>query len=432
MNHNNSYISLLVFAVAATMSYDLDLIARIPLGEFLAFVSVPFLLSGIRLRQFSDRIKPIFWIFGLWVLGIAISDFVNGSTMVSFLKGFAKPVWCFFWMLFFLGILIKSPISLFWYPAGTVVASLQNYYLPQAWTLEAMGNEGSYEATAYGVVPILASLCVFLAVLIYRKSRLLASGIFLFYAIVLLWVGAPRSSAAIALLLAMAIGYMAWRNHFTSIGRSRVLTIKAVVLYGVGAFLASMLLFELYVFAASNHMLGDYQYQKYVVQSGTIFGNSILGLILGGRAQVFGGILAILDNPFLGYGSWSGIGLSNYFYDAVAYVGTDARELSALVNSMRMPGPGHSILFQGWMENGLLAAIAFLTIAWIGVKQLLLLVQNEHWLTPWFLNIGIGFGWSFLFSPFGVGARVVIGLYLALYLTRTLEHNTRTTHHRTI
>ena len=50
--------------------------------------------------------------------------------------------------------------------------------------------------------------------------------------------------------------------------------------------------------------MGEMQREKLLVQSQTTFGNSPIGLVLGGRTAMFGAILAIFDSPWFGHGSW--------------------------------------------------------------------------------------------------------------------------------
>ena len=106
----NSNLYFLLFMVGATGKYDLALIARVPLSEIIAFGAIPFLLRGVPWSRFAHRMRTVLILLGLWVLGVIISDFVNTFEISRFVRGIAKPVWCFLWLLFFIGVLCKAPV----------------------------------------------------------------------------------------------------------------------------------------------------------------------------------------------------------------------------------------------------------------------------------------------------------------------------------
>jgi len=415
MNKNSikPWLALLLLAVGATTRFDLTLIARVPASELIAFGSLPFVLRGVPFGRFSHRIWPVVGILALWALGILISDFVNGFSMGRFLRGFAKPVWCLLWMLFFICVIYRDFRALLWYPAGTVLAALQNYFLPQAWTIDAI-QEGGYSAAAYGITPIISATALFFALQVYAKSRILAAFCLLVSMLALIWFEAPRSSIAIYALDILIILYIAWTRRRG--GKVLRLTWGKLAGFGALGLLAVWVIFAFYVYAASQGWLGELQRGKLLSQSNTVFGDSPLGLILGGRTAVFGAILAILDKPFLGYGSWMGITLSEYYFDAVSYVGTDANELARLTEMGGGATPGHSIIFGVWMENGLLAAIGVLGIAGIVLKEFIAVIQRDSRIAPLLILFGTSFMWAFFFSPFGTNHRLMVGLFLAFHV----------------
>jgi hypothetical protein len=413
-------LCLLVFCVGALSQFDVTLIARVPLGELLAFGAIPFLLNGGRYGKIARRLTPVIWVLLIWSLGIILSDFLNDFIFLRFIRAFMKPLFSGFWMLFFIGVILRDFRALIFYPLGKVLASLQNYLAPRAFS-EGYMEAGGYETVAYGLMPIATALCVAFAVLMYQRSRLWAVIAFLSNATTLLAIGAPRSAAAISILNAGVIFYIWWtrskgrRSFHLSKGRLYTLGLLGVI--------AGLSIYYAYVFAAGQGWLGESQYAKLIDQQDTVFGSSPLGLILGGRTYVFAAILAIIDQPFLGYGSWTGWMMSDYYFEAVSMVGTNTAEVQRLVDRGGGGMAGHSVLFQGWLENGLLCAIALCVIAYWTVREFLLLIQRDNRITPWVVVLVSSFAWSFFFSPFGVGTRMTIGLFLAFHVLRFHEQN---------
>lgn len=411
-------LSILVFCVGALSQFDVTLIARVPLGELLAFGSIPFLLSGGRFGKIAHRLAPIILVLMIWSLGIVLSDVLNQFIFERFIRGFMKPLFCALWMLFFTGVILRDFRVLVFYPIGQVLAYVQNYLAPRAFSEEYM-LAGGYETAAYGLLPIISGACLAFAILMYRKSRLLAASTFLVNAAALIAIGAPRSSAALAVLNAGVIFYI-WCTRSES-RRSFNLTKMRILIFTILGSLVLLSIYYSYIFAAGAGLLGELQYSKLVQQQKTIFGTSPLGLILGGRTYVFAAILGIIDQPIIGHGSWTGFLMSNYYYEAVSLVGTNAADVQRLNISGGGGLAGHSILFQGWLENGLLCAIALCVIMYWMVREFLLLIQRDNRITPWVVVLISSFAWSFFFSPFSVGTRIAIGLFLAFHVLRFHE-----------
>ena len=169
----------------------------------------------------------------------------------------------------------------------------------------------------------------------------------------------------------------------------------------------------------SSGMLGEYQLSKYESESTrTLFGNSPIGLILSGRTQVFGAILAIIDNPILGYGSWQGVSgsLSDYYIDAVYTVGTNAENLNRMSEYGLLGSVGHSILFTAWLENGIIAATALMILFRRSIKVFLCTYNMEaYFYQPWIYYSLSLLLWNFFFSPFDFFSRMILGLIACLF-----------------
>jgi len=414
MNRKLLKMWLLVFCVAAGMKYDINFGVRIPVGELLAFASLPFLLFSVRLERYGSRLFAAVAVLALWVFAVCISDLVNGIPLNFLIKGLAKPIWCGLWMLFFIGVLSIDYRALYAYPAGLILAGLQNYFFPQAWT-EYYVSSGVYEAATFALVPLVMPVITCLSLYVYRKFPLFAAFVFFIGVFVFVYLGVPRSTVALCLLVSLMLGYM-WSLKIRRIWVQKIPFLQ-VFLYGLLFFCSSYLIFEIYVWVAANGWMGEMQQQKLETQSDTIFGNSLLGIILDGRTSVFAAILAIIDNPLVGFGSWQAKTLISYYLDALGLVGTNIAEYQML-SSGGSPGAGHSIFFSAWTESGLLAALSLAIIGYWMLIELLNVVFRDNPFAPLFVSMGLFFFWSYFFSPFGVESRLVIGLFLALRTTK--------------
>lgn len=419
---NNYPVALcfLVFCVGALIKFDVTLIARVPLGELLAFGAIPFLLKDGQLSRVSHRFTQVFWVLMLWIIGIILSDYFNGFIFLRFIRAFMKPLFCGLWMLFFVGVILRDYRLIIFYPLGNVLASVQNYLAPQSFNFDYI-ESGGYEAVAYGVLPVVSSICLAIAVLMYQKSRLWALLAFVTNATILAAIGAPRSATAIAIFNAGIIFYIWWTRSARR--KTYQLTMGRLIIFSILVIIGCLATYYAYIFVAGKGWLGELQYAKLTMQQNTIFGSSPLGLILGGRTYVFAAILGIIDQPLLGHGSWTGVFMSDYYYEAVSMVGTNAADLQRLAGFGNSGMAGHSILFQGWLENGILTALSICVIAYWVAREFLLSIQRDNRITPFVVALSTSFAWAFLFSPFGVGTRVMIGLFFAFHVLKFHEQS---------
>ena len=414
IERNKVTLSLLVFCVAAGMKYDINFGVRIPVGELLAFASLPFLLQSIRWKHYQASLFTAIAVLAVWAFAVCLSDFVNSIPLNLFMKGLAKPIWCGFWMFFFIGVLVRDYRALYAYPIGLVIAGLQNYFFPQAWTAY-YANAGEYEATAFAIVPLILPILLSFALYFYRRIPFISVLVYLIGAILFAYLGVPRGTTAVSLLVSLVMAYM-WNFRLRQIQVKKI-PMGRVTLILILFFCASYVIFEIYVWIASNGWMGEMQQQKLKAQSDTIFGNSIFGVILDGRTSVFAAILAIMDQPLVGFGSWQAKTLSEYYLRALSMIGTDGSEYQRMI-SYGSPGAGHSIFFAAWAENGIFAALSLAICGFWIFKEWLNVIFKDNPFAPLLVFMGIFFFWSYLFSPFGVESRLVIGLFLALRITQ--------------
>jgi hypothetical protein len=400
--------------VSATSRYDLPIGVRIPLSEVLAFSSIPILLRGVNLGPYMPRLQLVLGVLTLWFLGSVLSDVVNQNYFSRGIRGASKPVFTFLWMLFFVGVLQKDYRLLLFGVFGGVLASIQNYVMPQGFSEEYMAA-GGYQAAAFGLTPIASSIAATFAIWLYMKHRLYSVIAYFTMAVLFVVIGAPRSGVAIALMNSLIMGYMWWVHSGRGRHRFR-LSFGRLLMLGVLGTLALYGIYELYVLFAQNGWLGEYQQTKLASQSKTMFGNSPIGLVMAGRPQFFGALMALKDYPIWGSGSWTAWLMTDYFYEAMVVAGADPALLRRIVSSGAEAGVGHSVLLQIWLENGFLALIAMLATFWISTKVFLATIARDSWLTPIIVGSFVGFVWAFLFSPFDTHTRKVIGMFSALYI----------------
>jgi hypothetical protein len=197
-------------------------------------------------------------------------------------------------------------------------------------------------------------------------------------------------------------GNLDWKKYLT-----------LAVIFSFGAYL----ILQLYGELALRGYLGEKAESKYIMQSEGRF-----GLIISGRINVVGAMLALADSPIIGYGSWADDN-NGYFYRAFELLGYDPKEVATDQTLYDNRIPTHSYILEAWVEHGLLAAGFWFFTLWFMVRfikrvpfmepTLMLVMCVQFWL----------FLWNMFFSPLGV--RSVVGGMLAamiLLYDESLKH----------
>lgn len=418
--HNNpwvvkrSWITILMFIIGATSKLDFSLVGRVTLAEVIAFAFVPYFWLSKRESWSNQNLSKCLWILVFMFVGVALSDIINHNYLLFSARALARPVFMLGFLLFFIAALRRDPLSIIAMVYGQVIAGIIKYVRPSDFVDAGAQELGSYAATVFRVQPLVATFFTALAVYLYPRSRLAAAASFLTAGFSIVAIGGARSSAAFWVMACLAV-ILIWKIK-SKVARRIELSNGRIFVLGIICFLGLASIYTAYIYAAPRGYLGEMQASKIQAQSDTVFGASPLGLILSGRTQVYAAVLGVLDNPIWGFGSWRHDLTSVYVVEAMASVGTDPRVMDMMARGGSPPGAGHSVLFQAWVENGVILAICYISVFIITFRVFLFNIRYENRITPFIIINVITFVWAFFFSPPGLGLRFSVGLYMAIYV----------------
>jgi len=389
--------------------FDFRLIAaRVTGGEAVALIGLVLLLPQFSKVNFRPLVVPVTMIV-LYALGVIASDLYNDNYMQLFMRGIAKPMFIGMICLFFYVCFSLAPRSLLFYLYALPVAVLVFVFrAPKDILDEGYITEYNRFVSQYG--PILIVWARFGGAVVYAKSKLLAGAIYGVLFVVL----ALFSSRSDALLAFMVGGMFVLLAVVKNPNRPRIkITTGKIALIGLVGVMFMSIFYGAYVYAAPRGILGEIPREKFMKQSQTQFGASPIGLVLSGRTETVALLLAGIDRPIFGLGSWPI--LTDYYYEASAYSG-DTQAIKMLLDSGGGGrSSGHSAILGGWVTSGILGALFWLYLAYVVYRIFLKIAQDETLATPWLLPACIFFYWHWAFSPIGTGARQGAGIYLALY-----------------
>ena len=340
-----------VFLVGCGWKLEVGIIGRFSLSEILMYLALPILFIQNRKRIWNGTAMKTFGLLALFVVAVVASDIINQNYIQFFIRGLARPIAIGLNSLFFALILVRNPRMLLFFFYGMLPGAFAGYFQESAFV--AQGDDGGYKFFNAKIEPIVKSAAIVLGLFLYRHSRLLAGVWFLFPVLVVAIYGS-RNGTISYLLTAFTLGYL-WFMKGGS--RGKLTLTLPFMLRTVSILLIGLtLVYGLYVYAAPRGIMGEAQQQKFYSQSTTRFGASPLGLMFSGRTSV-AGLLAGIDNPIWGLGSWPNIG--EYMVEATDIAG-ERLSNNELEYAFAQRAAGHSIIIGTWFNNGIFALFYWL------------------------------------------------------------------------
>lgn len=313
------------------------------------------------------------------------SDMVNGTLPSDFMRGWARLI--FFavniTVIAFLSGLQLNRLAAFFagYAASLMLASFQerNEFLSE-WKF------------GYGPA-ITMGVAILIGLLKSKRVNRIGGMAFVLLGIVHLQANA-RSLGGITLLIGL-LSLLAtyFRDNLRDGGFFSVKFLLPVAISMIG-------IYQVYTIGASSGWLGEKTRDKYEKQ--TSGGRNILS---GGRMEYTIAIPAIMEAPFLGYGSWARHPeyVKKYIYingiDPNTYDAEYLMELGTI--------PTHSHILGSWAEAGMAGGLFWILVLWLALRTFYRMLGHDQLPYRLFLLFMLVFFiWDILFSPFGLERRV--------------------------
>jgi len=208
------------------------------------------------------------------------------------------------------------------------------------------------------------------------------------------------------------VAYLASTRIFNL--RSGVLLTYRQVAIGVTlAVVFAAVLSAAYGWAASGGLLGEDQQLRYERQA-----SGEWGVLIGGRTNLVGSVIAISDSPLIGHGSRPSdeeysertrVVLEANGYD-VTYLDTTA---SAIL--------GHGALLGAWVAAGILGVLFWLVLLRVVARALLVAHNLPPLIQPLVAFVGLQIGWDAAFSGFGGLGKLSLPITLIFLIVMTNE-----------
>lgn len=339
---------------------------------------------------FSNKYSSnIFKLAVFWLISATITDTYINNTFINSLKGEFNIIFFILQFPIIYWLLYDKPTRFLYYIIAVGIVSIPNLYLfgPE-YDEDNAGAMGENIWLFYAMVPVAVAI---ISSLYYKKKindktcciLMAGFGIYMLF----------HNSRNVFLTMSMAsiLMYQIGKyNGLCKFDRIKIFShniFATFLLLLIGAAIVN----TSYSFLASNRILGDYAYYKYLRQS------KADNILEGGRSQTLLGIELIKQSPIIGYGCFAKDEDDSFHKE---YAKKHNKKYVKPLNERRMPA--HSHIVGAWMENGIgggLFWLYILSLMWRFFKNGAILYVPK--LLPAVLMTFTATCWDILFSPFG-------------------------------
>ena len=367
--------TLLIVAYVALSPFKIELIGQLYASELFAALCILFLGVPVLLKKYPALFHVLI-AYVVLLIGLILSDFLNGSTPTDYLRGWASIVFSGIVLIFFVALFDRNPKSMLWFLVATIIVSLI--------TAESVFEVSRYQENPnyIKVTPItyLIPVTLLIAYFLELRSRI-------FTALFLILVG---SGLVVLNARSAGIGIIAGGMFILFIHEKLRINIKFII----KLFLSVLIAYTFYYF-----------YIKITIDVG-IQGNTLMQLsdaenpynpftlLFLGRTESLVALQAISDRPLVGFGSW-GKDVTGEYWNLLR----ELKELSGQFHRDYIPS--HSVILTGWLWGGFLGLIGVIYLFLNSIKHFLAINGFPSGLRIIAYCLCANMIWHFLFSPFG-------------------------------
>lgn len=385
---------LAAFLLGLGTRLQVQVIGYLPFTEIFLLLAFPMYLPRI---QSSGAMRRTGWCVPLlfvWMASQVMSDVYRETQWSLAARGFARGVIFLIAIPFFTWFLRKACYDkVLWWTIGTLPSLALSAFIFRGGVHEGRemvygDADIKYDTHWGGVLGIaIAIVCL----LVYQRSRILCyaanAGLGVFHI-----ANAMRATGALTILsTVITAGLNVVRgSKRRSMFVERIAWWKLAMI-AVAVVIAGYGVATWYGQAARLGQFGERARVKYENQVRNKF-----GLLAGGRPEFIGGLLAISESPFVGYGSWP------LDHDRVFARACDIMEIKLSPNYYKLGYPlipSHSHILGAWVEAGVLGIFFFLYIFWVATRAIYLPIRDEKRLRFWIVSTSLLLLWAILFSP---------------------------------
>ena len=386
--------NFLAFIYAFTRKLTVDIGGQLFVAELIGLLYFPFIKKK-RLFRTIPEIKYIFKCLLFLLLAQMLSDFVNGSEPIDFIRGWALIIFSGISTFFLTDLFSRSPRAALFFLIGTFFTALFFSDRDLDFSLQA-------ENTNYFKLRIVGFLNTGIMIVSYylmraNKKTYIVSLFFIYFIINFLLDA--RSNGLIFLLAAILLFLKFNSINITKKTFLKIGLVSLPFFYGAYCF---------YVDQVLNYGFGGANSKNQLQMASNPY--NPFELLLHGRAEFYVLFEAVIDKPLFGYGSWGKDPHGKFLELYRSISGLNVEEYGYI--------KAHSIVMGFWAYAGF---AGFLSIIFLYIRLIRLYIHyyNTTIYSLWLPVLTLMFFqaiWAFLFSPIQ-DLRISFPVFIALLTT---------------
>lgn len=376
--------SLFYLLFALGDEVNVNLVGEISIsGIFLIFAFAKMLITG-KLAYLLKHDRNLVHVTKLYMLLLGvqiITEIFVGNVFSNAMKGIAVTMLSYMKFMFFWSLISKHPRHIIWLLLWTSVAKILFVNEDEVDVQDILSGE-SFSFFKFTIAPLIANGLVLLS-LVYRRRTKRLYLLFFYVGLMCIVLGARSTGLSITLTGLIAAFYM--RNR--KVKRS---TVTAWCTFGT---IAAYGLYVVYVNAVLSGAIvgGNSSAQLKMIKNPY----NPINLLMVGRAETPAEVAAITDSPWIGWGAWAKDPGLKYHAIAAAALGVSRHEYYPELSSI----PGHSVIFQAGVNNGIFAMIIMIAILWYFLRRGYLSLNKNNPYLYLIIFCMMQLIWNGLFSP---------------------------------
>lgn len=412
--------NIFIFLIGLFSVTQIRVVGALGVSELVAVAALPFLLKRLPVYFKNRRFRTVMVLSLLWFVGAIISDLYNKSETYDLLRGWGSCLMFSACLIFMYWFLKDNVDRVKWFLLGVAFSGIISQFILPMQSIagrdgseEMMGLAGLDPTANIWMVYFISSFVMYFAFVLYKRHRLLTLTIMFGYGVFMLFNMSRNGfliyAATTAILL--YIGYVSDRNRaYKEVMFRKRLPLFMILIIGVGLIIKTS-----YEYSAKNGILGEQAKAKYDMQE--VAG---LGLIESGRKEPFIGMLAVMDAPIIGHGSWAP---DTKGYSREFAIQSGNMDLFYAISSGNTSGtiPAHSHIVGAWVWHGILGALFWGYIIYLCCTFALRYLFARPDLMAYMIAMILSLLWNILFSPFG--GRLIIATNIVLMTIIMYEYD---------
>ena len=401
--------NLLALAIGIGTAFTVHFVGELYIAEILMLLLLPLFLLFRGKRALKPQLYVIYYLMGLWLLGLVIADVYNHTPITDRLRGSALIVFFGVDLLFLEILLTRNDKRKMLFMIGLTVGALVSVKLQPS---PALADYPWKFGWASGTI----QLVMLVSTYFYSRRRYVVSGLLILgicgVNLILNYRG-PVLELLIALVLVHPI-------IPEEVGNTRILpasnaarvAVLIVLVIGAGEMSQSLV-----------HLVTRLGYINEEAQAKNEAQSQSGNLLLGGRPEFAVGLQAAMENPIVGRGSWP---KDMKYLEMLNDLEVETGELeysTSFEDEANGQIPAHSGIISMWMWGGILALIFWIYFVWFVIKGILKVAILRPPFAPIYMFWLISMFWDIFFSPFAASRRIT-DAFLLMVIADLLETGT--------